>query len=195
VLQELEGYDPEIFLWSNETEFTIRLLDRGYRHLRFPGVIAEHMKKPPEWKPPEDTDWRPRKINNRHYGYTAGKLLRPRDAVGALVAIVANELKDGIRNNWRCALTAPDAVFGFVNGLRHRDPVRPEVSRCVRRNYWFYASPWWLSRPPLELARALPREIAQRRLNDDDRGKSSRRDEYFATRARYYPKDAGVLQL
>jgi GT2 family glycosyltransferase len=195
VLQELEGYDPEIFLWSNETELTIRLLDRGYRHLRYAGVVAEHMKKPPEWKPPEETDWRPRKINNRHYGYTAGKLLQPRDAVGALVAIVANELKDGIRNNWRCAPTALDAVAGFVNGLKHRDPVRPEVSRCVRENYWFYAPPWKLSRGPRELLRALPRELKERRLNDDDRGHSSRRDEYFRQRERYYPKEHGVLQL
>jgi GT2 family glycosyltransferase len=195
VLQELEGYDPEIFLWSNETEFTIRLLDRGYRHLRYPGVVAQHMKKPPQWKPPEEVDWRPRKINNRHYGYTAGKLLQPRDALGAVIAIVANELKDAIRYNWRCALTAPDAVAGFVNGLRHRDPVRPEVSRCVRQNYWFYASPWWLSRPPAELLRALPREIAERRLNDDDRGESSKREQYFESRAQYYPKGSGVLQL
>ncbi len=135
------------------------------------------------------------RTNARHWAYITGKLLQPRDAVGALVAIVANELKDGVRNNWRCALTAPDAVAGFVNGLRHRDPVRPEVSRCVRENYWFYASPWWLSRPPRELLRALPREIAQRRLNDNDRGKSSRREQYFAKRARYYPEGAGVLQL
>jgi GT2 family glycosyltransferase len=196
VLKELEGYDPEIFVWSNETEFTIRFFDRGYRHLHFPEVVAQHMKKPPEWKPPEETDMRPRCINNHHHGYTVGKLLQPRDAAGALMAMVASELRDGVRLNWRCAVTAPHVVRGFVHGLKHRDPVRPEVSRCYRQNYWTFASPWWLSRPATDVLRALPREIAQRRVTEGRREASpSRRDEYFAKRARYYPDRPAVLEL
>lgn len=196
VVKELVGYDPEIFVYSNETEFTIRLLDRGYRHLHYPKVVAQHMKKPAEWKPPAETDMRPRRINNHHHGYTVAKLLQPRDAVGALVAMVATELRDGFRLNWRCAVAAPHVVRGFVHGLRHRQPVRPEVSRCYRRNYWTFASPWWLSRSPLDVARALPREIAGRRVVDGRRPATpSRRDEYFASRARYYPDGPGVLEL
>jgi GT2 family glycosyltransferase len=47
-LQQLEGYDPEIFVWANELEFMIRFLDRGYRHLHLPGVVAQHMKEAPD---------------------------------------------------------------------------------------------------------------------------------------------------
>lgn len=196
VLQELEGYDPEIFVWSNETEFTIRFLDRGYRHLHFPEVVAQHMKKPPEWKPPEETDMRPRHINNHHHGYTVGKLLQPRDAVSAVFAMVLTELRDGVRLNWRCAVAAPHVIYGFIHGLKHRDPVRPEVSRCYRENYWTFASPFQMSRPPGQLLRALPREIARRRVTEDRREPTpSRRDEYFAERERYYPDHPAVLQL
>jgi GT2 family glycosyltransferase len=195
-LKELVGYDPEIFVYSNETEFTIRLLDRGYRHLHYPEVVAQHMKKPTEWKPPKETDMRPRHINNRHHGYTAAKLLRWRDALGALVAMVATELRDGVRMNWRCAAAAPYVVYGFIHGLRHRQPVRPEVSRCYRLNYWAFAPPWWMSRSPVELARSLPRELARRQVIDGVRPETpSRRDEYFAERARYYPDGTGVLEL
>jgi len=56
-----------------------------------PEVVAQHMKKPPEWKPPEETDMRPRHINNHHHGYTVGKLLQPRDAVSAVFAMVLTE--------------------------------------------------------------------------------------------------------
>ena len=195
-LKELEGYDPEIFVYSNETEFTMRFLDRGYRHLHYPDVVAQHMKKPAEWKPPEETDMRPRHINNHHHGYTAAKLLRPRDALGALIAMVATELRDGFRLNWRCAVAAPHVVRGFVHGLRHREPLRPEVSRTYRMNYWVFAPPWWLSRSPLDLARSVPKEIARRRFLEGERESSpSRRQEYFDKRRRYYPEGAGVLEL
>jgi hypothetical protein len=154
------------------------------------------MKKPPGQLSYKDTDPRPRKLNNRHHGYTVGKLLRPRDALGALIALVTTEWRDGFRFNWRCALYWHHVLIGFVRGLRHRQPARPEVSRCFRMNFWAYASPWWLTRPPLELARALPREIVQGRITDDERGRSSRREEYFASRARYYPEDRpGVLTI
>ena len=58
-------------------------------------------------------------------------------------ALVMNELRDGIRLNWRCAVAAPAVVRGFLLGLRHRQPVRPEVSRFYRMNYWLFANwPW-----------------------------------------------------
>jgi GT2 family glycosyltransferase len=196
VMHELGGYDPEIFLYSHETEFTIRLLDRGYKHLHFPEVVARHMKAPPPQLSYKETDHRPRRFNNHNHGYTVGKLLRRRDALGALVALVVNEWRDGVRFNWRCGMYWHHVVIGFVHGLRHRRPVRPEVSHCFRMNFWAYASPWWLTRPPLELAKALPREIVQGRLTDDDRGRSSRREEYFESRAPYYPEDApGALTI
>jgi hypothetical protein len=195
VIHELEGYDPEIFLHSNETELTIRLLDRGYRHLHLPDVVAEHMKRPPPRLPYNEANHRARAIHNRHHGYTAGKLLRPRDAVGAMVAMVAHEIRDGFRLNWRCGLYWHHVVIGFLHGLRHRQPVRPEVSRCYRTNFWRYTSPWRLSRRPLELFRTLPREILRGRMSDDDRARPSRREEYFASRSRYYPDGPGILSI
>jgi GT2 family glycosyltransferase len=195
VIQELEGYDPEIFLHSNETEFTIRLLDRRYRHLHFPDVVAEHMKDPPRWQPYRLSGLRLRAVHNHNHGYTAGKLLLLRDAIGALLAMVLTDIRDGFRLNWRCGLYWHHFVIGFLHGLRHRQPVRPEVSRCYRKNYWLYASPWMLSRRPLELVRALPREIVQGRMTDDDRASSSRRADFFASRSRYYPEGPGVLAL
>lgn len=195
VIQELEGYDPEIFLHSNETELTIRLLDHGYRHVHLPDVVAEHMKEPPPRVAYHERDHSPRAIHNRHHGYTVGKLLRPRDAIGALVAMVATDIRDAFRFNWRCGLYWHHFVIGFVHGLRHRQPVRPEVSRCYRMNYWLYASPWWMSRPPVELLRALPQEILHGRVTDDQRGRSSKREEYFASRSRYYPEGPGGLAI
>ena len=39
-------YDPRIFIWANEMELTMRLLDRGFRHLYLPEVEPVHMKDP-----------------------------------------------------------------------------------------------------------------------------------------------------
>lgn len=73
VLSELGGYDPELFMWANELEFTIRFLDRGYRHLHLPDVVARHMKPPPDSA--EEIEIRGYKINARHWPYVAAKLL------------------------------------------------------------------------------------------------------------------------
>src|SRR5262249_49428487 len=35
-LQAVGGYDPNIFIWANEVELTMRLLDHGFRHLHIP---------------------------------------------------------------------------------------------------------------------------------------------------------------
>ena len=85
--------------------------------------------------------------------------------VVALIALVATEIRDGVRLNWRCAVAAPHVVRGFVHGLQYRDPVRPEVSRFDRMNYWKFAPPWRLSRPPGALLHALPREIIRQRVS------------------------------
>jgi GT2 family glycosyltransferase len=190
-LRELRGYDPEIFVWANELEFTIRLFDAGYRHLHLPQVVAQHMKPPPPRLPRDQVDWRPYRLNARHWGYIAAKLLRPRDAVEALIALLAHRIRDAIRVDRSAILGVPDTLAGFAHGLRHRDPVRkPEVSRFYRRNFETFASPWWLTRPPLELLRSLPRELSERRLHTEDRPPTpSRRDRYYAERARYYPED------
>jgi GT2 family glycosyltransferase len=174
VIQELGGYDPELFIWANELELMLRFLDRGYRHLHLPTVVAQHMKAPGD-----GDDWidgRGYRINARHWGYVAAKLLSPRDAVQALIALVARCLRDGARTD-RVALSgAPETVRGFVHGLRHRRPVQPDVSHFYRHNFETFASPWWLSRPIGDIVRGEE--------GDGD----ARREEYFEKRARWYPE-------
>jgi GT2 family glycosyltransferase len=198
VLDELGGYDPEIFVWANELEFMLRFFDTGFRHLHLPEVVAVHMKvtggKP--WT--DHIGSRAYRLNSRHFAYIAGKQLRPRHAVGTFVALLAVNLRDAWRVK-RSALTAvPGAVAGFVNGLRHRDPVaNPEVSAVYRRNFHSFASPWWLSRPLPELLRKLPREVMRSGGRRTANGSSppGRRELYYAERAHYYPKTAKTLKF
>ncbi len=196
VLEALGGYDPEIFVWANELEFTIRFFDHGFRHLHFPEVVAQHMK---EVVKDENVpvNWRPYLLNARHWGYISAKLLRPRDAVEALVALLTGYVRDGVNGNSPVLESVKNACAGFVHGLRHRAPVRnPEVSSFYRHNFETFASPWWLSRPMGEVIRALPRELSRggrvRETRPDGLG---RREQYFADRARYYPNEPTVLQF
>jgi hypothetical protein len=196
VVRELRGYDPEIFVWANELEFMLRFYDHGFRHLHFPEVVAQHMKAPG----PESESWideRGYRINARHFAYVAAKLLRPRDAAEAFVALLARDVRDGLRID-RVALKAlPDTVKGFFHGLRKRRPVRnAEVSRFYRRNFETFASPWWLSRPPAELIRSVPREVIREGLLS--RGRKTppgRLDDYYDERAGLYPERPEVMQF
>jgi GT2 family glycosyltransferase len=190
ILLELGGYDPEIFMWANELEFMMRFFDRGYRHLHLPEVVAQHIKPVPS--PGEWLEERSYRINARNFGYVAAKLLRRRDAVEALIALLAHDIRDGLRID-RVALRAvPDTLRGYAHGLRHRNPVRnADVSRAYRRSFLSFASPWWLSRPLGELLRALPGETRQRRR---PRG-IGRRERYYSERARYYPEHAATLRF
>jgi GT2 family glycosyltransferase len=162
VLEQLRGYDPEIFVWANELEFMMRFFDRGFRHLHLPEVEAVHMKETGKhWL--EYFRMRAYRINARHFAYIAAKLMRPRDALGALVALVAIGVRDGVRHDPAAFKAVPETVKGFAHGLRHRSPVRPEVSRAYRMNFHSYASPWWVSRPAGELLKALPGELVRTR--------------------------------
>jgi GT2 family glycosyltransferase len=195
VLEDLEGYDPEIFVWANELEFTMRLFDHGYRHLHFPEVTAEHMKAPPQ--PGDALDWRPYRVNFRHWGYIAAKLLRRRDAAETLVALLAQNVRNALREDPLMIRGVADALRGFAHGLRHREPLRnPEVSRFYRRNFESFASPWWRSRSPRELLRALPREIVRGAVHRDNRPKGvGRWDEFYAERSHSYPEEPAVLDF
>jgi GT2 family glycosyltransferase len=179
VIEALGGYDPEIFVWANELEFLLRFYDSGFKHLHCPEIVALHMKQPGDGT---GFDVRSYRINARHFAYIAGKLFRPRDAAEAFGALLARNVRDGLRRD-RGAFTAiADTVRGFVHGLRHREPLRkPELSRFYRRNFETFASPWWLSRPIPELVRALPRELFSGRPEN-----VGRRDEFFDERGRLY---------
>jgi hypothetical protein len=189
VLEDLGGYDPEIFVWANELEFMLRFFDHGYRHLHFPDVAARHMK------PPRGSDWLQEdeyRVKAWNCAYIAGKLLSGRYAVGALTAMVAADIRDGLRVKPVAFKAVPDTLRGFAHGVRRRTPVRnPELSRVYRRNIETFASPWWLSRRPAELLRALPREL--RRAHRPQH--VGRRRQYYEERAHYFPERAATLQF
>jgi GT2 family glycosyltransferase len=181
VLERLNGFDPGIFVWAHELEFMLRFFDAGFRHLHLPEVVAVHMKD-------VSTHWteyfasRAYRINSRHFAYISAKQLRPRDALGALVARLAVHARDAVRQDKAALKAVPHCLRGFVHGLRRRDPVRnAELSRVYRRNFESFASPWWVSRPLSELVRGAEGP--------------GRRDQYFAERSRYYPNVASTLEF
>lgn len=196
VIQELGGYDPEIFIWANELELTMRFFDRGYRHLHLPAVAAQHMKPPSTLEDFKIVE-KPYKTNARHWAYIVGKLLDSRDVPGAFAALLGRIARDALRDDMTAFKAVPDTFAGLVHGLRHRDPVRREVSSFYRRNFETFASPWQLMRPPGDLLRALPGEIARGQMRKDRRPKGiGRREQYFRDRAALYPLDEpGVLKL
>lgn len=182
VIKALGGYDPEIFVWANELEFLLRFYDRGFKHLHCPQIVAHHMKDPGDGS---GFDVRSYGINSRHFAYIAGKLFRPRDAFEAFIALLARNVRDGLRRDRGAFTVLPGTVRGFAHGLRHREPLRkPELSRFYRRNFESFASPWWLSRPLPELVRALPRELFSGRPEN-----VGRRDEFFDERGPLYTAD------
>ncbi len=103
-------YDPRMFIWANEMELTMRLLDRGFRHLYLPEVESVHMKGPND-KFVEHM----MRVNYRHWGYIAGKHLQTLDAVGAL----ANLLVHVLLQAWSEA-DAPSAAWPMFPGALWR---------------------------------------------------------------------------
>jgi len=187
VLERTGGYDPEIFVWGNEVEFMIRFFDGGYRHLHLPEVVAVHAKRSGRWPgPPAPFPEASYRANKRNFAYTAARHLRPRDAVGTLVALLVDSVVDGHRLDRVAYRGIPDAIRGFRHGLKHRQPVQAHVSRAYRHNFESFASPWWLSRP---LSVMIRDTVARRGISPD------RRLEWRARRPRFYPGGRGVLDL
>jgi GT2 family glycosyltransferase len=194
VVQELGGYDPEIFIWANELEFTMRFFDHGYKHLHDPTIVAQHMKHPGD--DTLDIEERGYKINANHWGYIAGKLFQPRDAAEALLALALRCVREAVRLDAVAIKGVPETFKGFRHGLRHRRPVRPEVSRFYRHNFETFASPWWMARPVRELVLELPRELVRERTTRNPPKHRGRRDEYYEKRAHLYPLERPeALQL
>ena len=178
VIEQLDGYDPEIFVWANELEFMLRFFDAGFRHLHLPEVVAVHMKEGGQGDFVASKSYQ---FNARNFAYIAAKLLQPREAAGALVARLATHLREAIRVNPVAFRAIPKCLSGFMQGLRHRQPVRScEISRVYRRNFESFVSPWRVSRPPIEFLR--PRGDPRRR-----------REELFSNR--YYPETSDTLEF
>lgn len=188
VLSPLGGYDRQIFVWANELEFMLRFFDAGFRHLHLPEVLAIHAKAPDHFEPGQVREG-PYRINAHNFAYIAAKLLQPRDAAEALLALLAHNIGAGVGVDKVALKALPDTLRGFAHGLRHRRPVRPEVSRTYRRNFETFASPWRIS-PPLgfSVRPALNGKPPASEYRD-------RRDRWLAERARFYPQRQGVLEL
>jgi hypothetical protein len=181
-------------VWANELEFMLRFFDHGFRHLHLPEVQAIHMKMPAPYL--EYLGSRAYRINARHFAYVAGKLLRPRDAMEALIALATRVVRDAVREEPAAVKALPETILGFAEGLRRRQGVRnASVSRTFRRNFESFSSPWWLSRPLPELIAALPRERLRFGLEDESSRPPGRRDEYYRERARFFPTSADTLQF
>lgn len=187
-LRQLGGFDPNIFIWANEVEFTIRLLDQGWRHLYLPDVVSVHMKPPLPLGEPFDSP-RAFRLNYTHWAYTAGKLLAPRDAVrvlGRLLAVVALEAR---ARSPEAARVLPGMLAAFGRGLGARQPVRPEVSALYRDNFASFGSPFEVVRRPAERLRARGDAAGV------ERQRRARWDRLFSARRTFYPDHAAVLEL
>jgi GT2 family glycosyltransferase len=172
-------YDPNIFIWANEMELTMRLLDRGFRHLHLTEVTAVHMTEPKV-----ALGLRGFALNTRHFAYIAAKLMRPRDAAGALGNLALHVLGAALAGDVGKRAALREIPPGVRAGLRARAPVRPEVSRVYRRHTWHFASPLPQAGAILRPARAGDGAPALR-------GQSR----WFAQRSRFYPAATAVLEL
>jgi GT2 family glycosyltransferase len=183
-IEEEPFYDPNLFIWGNELELTIRLLDRGFRHLLLPEVVAIHQKPLPDDSFPLQFN----ATNQKHWAYSAGKLLQPGDAVVVLGRLLLRTAIDARKKDSRLFGVLPGIVAGFARGLRVRRPVRPAVSTLYRTVCADFSSPFAVMRTPMQRLRERDAEAMQR-------ARDERRAERFARHARYYPDEADVLEV
>lgn len=177
-------YDPQMFIWANEMELTMRLLNRGFRHLHLPEVTSVHMKGPNV-----SFSERATRLNTRHFAHIAAKLMQPRDAARAVANLAVHVILEALSDDNRALRGLFEIPRGLASGLRSRAPVRPEISRVYRRNTWHFANPSEQIRTPLERLRFG---------RDPDRVNAARSEisaRWYARRARYYPTTTAVLEL
>ena len=188
-LDELGGYDPNIFIWGNELEFTMRLLDKGFVHLHMPDVVAVHMKEPivdPVRSPDRVARVR---YNYRHWGYVAGKLMRPRDAVLTVTSLAIQTVVEAVARDRTTPKGFVPLLAGFVAGVRNRAPVRPVVSSTYWRNFPTFVWPWRYWRSPAERWRT------RRGAESVDVQRSRTYTAYFDERREFYPEGRASLRL
>lgn len=180
-LADVGGYDPGIFIWANELDLTLRLLDAGHRHLYLPDVVAVHMKAPPGTDFAEHVHT----TTNAHLAYVAAKLLQPLDAARVVGRLVILTLLDAWALSPRSvSRTLPQVAANALRGLRARSPVRPEVSAACRDNFGSYANPLRFVRGPLERMSGRPGPPPEERWN-----------RFRAQRRRFFPTETASLEL
>ncbi|MDQ5822398.1 MAG: glycosyltransferase [Actinomycetota bacterium] len=167
----LGGFDPEIFIWAHEPEFTIRLLDSGRRHLHAADIDAFHQADPHRERAPGF-----HRLNTRNLAYTAAKLLQPLDAARALGNLALAALLEAARDPRRAG-SLPALAAGAWRGSRNRAPVRAAVSALYRANFSDFVSPF--------------RFIRGGRVEDA----RARRRRFWNDRGALYPRRTAWLQL
>jgi GT2 family glycosyltransferase len=177
-------YDPKIFIWANELELTMRLLNRGFRHLYLHEVESVHMKGPNAAFSERAT-----RINHRHFAYIAAKLLQPGDAALALWNLFLHVLFMAYSEDRRALGALREIPIGFARGLRSRDPVRPSVSRVYRRHVRKFLSPLPLLRSPLERVRS------GQDTGRVEAARLARIARWYERRQEYYPPATASLSL
>jgi GT2 family glycosyltransferase len=183
-LDALGGYDPNMFIWANELEFTMRLLDEGFRHLFLPEVRAVHMKEPsPGYRRHRN------RVNNRHFAYVAGKLMQPRHALATVGGRVMHTVVDAVAEEPMAIRALPGVFAGFAEGLRNRRPVRPVVSATYWQNFPSLNAPWRFMRTPKDRWRA---RVGKESVDAQRREQWGR---YFEERRRFYPEERATLEL
>ncbi len=166
-VEKLRGFDENIFVWTHELEFTIRLLGQGFSHLYLPEVVSFHMK-PLSWRNTFDVYfW---KMNLRNLSYVAGKLFGAKDAALAFANLTARLLLMA-RRHPRVIAALPLMCAGLWSGLRRRSPVRGNVSRVYRENFNEFVSPVPFLRRP------------------------GGQEMFYKGRAQYYPEGKALLEL
>jgi GT2 family glycosyltransferase len=183
-IDALGGYDPNMFIWGNEAELTMRLLDRGFRHLFLPEIVAIHMKE-------RILGWEPRRYrtNARHHAYVAGKLMHTFDAAVVVANLLVGALITTVTENREAVETLPLTIEGYLEGRRHRQPVRPVVSRAYRDNFRPFAASWRFVRTPLERLRA------QGDSRTAQLQRERRQERYYSQRPRFHPRGRASLSL
>ncbi|HEX8104363.1 MAG TPA: glycosyltransferase [Solirubrobacteraceae bacterium] len=186
VIEALGGYDPEIFLWAHEAEFMLRVLDRGFRHLHLPEIVAVHIKDVPyEGEIPARTLL----FNAEHLAYIAARRLQTRDAVVASANVLLNSLSVALKRADVRGTILQQTVAGIRRGARLHEPVRPEVSSLYRRHFHEFLFPLRWMRSPL---RMLSDRRAGRSFQKDLRVRQQR---FWDARPDVYPSGRGSLKV
>jgi GT2 family glycosyltransferase len=185
-VERLGGYDPNIFIWGNELELTLRLLDEGLRHLSMPEVVAVHMKLGRE--PRTYAEWGYR-MHHRHMAYVGARFLRWADLLPVLGFRLAQVGIDVFALDRRVITVLPSIAAGVRDGLRARRPARPEISRLYRTAFPDFTSPFGTLRGPRE------RLAARRHPDRAEQDRLVKQRDFFAPRQRYFPEEATVLEV
>jgi len=134
----LGGFDPGIFVYIHELEFSIRAYSRGYSHLFYPDVKAYHMKPPGSHLAPNPSS---RRLTVRNLAYISAKLFSRAACLQALANIFLTVALAERRNPKALLRYLAAAIQGTREGFRARAPVSEELSWFYVTNYIEFANP------------------------------------------------------